>query len=327
VGNHTDPDEVCRLRIEIAALNELLEVEEQVVSDQSVKLEQALRELDLRIQQLKLTEKQMQRYAAELERANEDVKQFAYIVSHDLRAPLINLKGFTAELRSALEVLEGPMTSALPQLSEEQRQKATEALQQDIPEALDFIDSSATRMDNFVSAILKLSRIGRRELKFESVNPTEIVESVLKGLAHQIAARDVKVTVGPLPEVIVDRTALEQIMGNILSNAVNYLEPSRAGEIEIIGEKDEIETRFSIRDNGRGIPKEDMDKVFAPFRRAGKQDIKGEGMGMAYVQTMVRRHGGSIRCESELDVGTTFIVTLSNHPEPRGEYGKPDGAR
>ena len=327
MGNHTDPDEVCRLRIEIAALNELLEVEEQVVSDQSVKLEQARRELDQRIQQLKLTEKQMQRYAAELERANEDVKQFAYIVSHDLRAPLVNLKGFTAELKSALEVLEGPMTSVLSQLSEEQRQKATEALQQDIPEALDFIDSSATRMDNFVTAILKLSRIGRRELKFESVNPTEIVESVLKGLAHQIAARDVKVTVGPLPEVIVDRTALEQIMGNILSNAVNYLEPSRAGEIEITGEKDEVETRFFIRDNGRGIAKEDMDKVFAPFRRAGKQDIKGEGMGMAYVQTMVRRHGGSIRCESELDVGTTFIVTLSNHPEPRGEYGKPDGAR
>lgn len=326
MGNHTDPDEVCRLRIEIAALNELLEVEEQVVSDQSVKLEQARRELDQRIQQLKLTEKQMQRYAAELERANEDVKQFAYIVSHDLRAPLVNLKGFTAELKSALEVLEGPMTLALPQLSEEQRQKATEALRQDIPEALDFIDSSATRMDNFVSAILKLSRIGRRELKFESVNPTEIVESVLKGLAHQIAAREVKVTVGPLPEVIVDRTALEQIMGNILSNAVNYLEPSRAGEIEVTGEKDEIETRFFIRDNGRGIAKEDMDKVFAPFRRAGKQDIKGEGMGMAYVQTMVRRHGGSIRCESELDVGTTFIVTLSNHPEPRGEYVKPDGA-
>jgi signal transduction histidine kinase len=326
VGNHTDPDEVCRLRIEIAALNELLEVEEQVVSDQSVKLEQARRELDQRIQQLKLTEKQMQRYAADLERANEEVKQFAYIVSHDLRAPLINLKGFTAELRSALEVLEGPMTSALPQLSEEQRQQATEALRQDIPEALDFIDSSATRMDNFVSAILKLSRIGRRELKFESVNPTEIVESVLKGLAHQIAAREVKVTVGPLPEVSADRTALEQIMGNILSNPVNYLEPSRAGEIEITGEKDEIEARFFIRDNGRGIAKEDMDKVFAPFRRAGKQDIKGEGMGMAYVQTMVRRHGGYIRCESELDVGTTFIVTLSNHPEPRGEYGKPDGA-
>ena len=104
------------------------------------------------------------------------------------------------------------------------------------------------------------------------------------------------------------------------------LSPAALGEIEVTGEKDEIETRFFIRDNGRGIAKEDMDKVFAPFRRAGKQDIKGEGMGMAYVQTMVRRHGGSIRCESELDVGTTFIVTLSNHPEPRGEYVKPDSA-
>jgi signal transduction histidine kinase len=70
-----------------------------------------------------------------------------------------------------------------------------------------------------------------------------------------------------------------------------------------------------VRDNGRGIAEEDMDKVFAPFRRAGKQDVPGEGMGLPYVQTLVRRHGGRIWCESELGVGTTFSFTISHHPD------------
>lgn len=321
MGNHSPSHEVDLLQIEVAALNELLEVQEKVVGEQSTKLEQALQELDERIRQLNLAEKRMQRYASDLERANEDVKQFAYIVSHDLRSPLINMKGFASELRAALGELNAAWESALPHLSEKEAQAAARALKEDIPEALDFIDSSATRMDDFISALLKLSRLGRKELKPERFEPRGLIESVLKSLAHQISERNVKVTVGPLPEVLADRTGLEQIFGNILSNAVNYLEPGRPGEIEIAGEAGDEETTFFIRDNGRGIAKEDMDKVFAPFRRAGKQNVKGEGMGMAYVQTLVRRHGGHIRCESELGMGTTFVVTLPNHHEIGDEHG------
>ncbi|MCK4693850.1 MAG: ATP-binding protein, partial [Anaerolineales bacterium] len=79
------------------------------------------------------------------------------------------------------------------------------------------------------------------------------------------------------------------------------------------------ETIFSIHDNGRGIAEEDMPKVFAPFRRIGRQDQPGEGMGLPYVQTMVRRHGGRIWCESELGLGTTFTFTISNHLAKGGD--------
>ena len=102
-------------------------------------------------------------------------------------------------------------------------------------------------------------------------------------------------------------------MGNILNNAVKYLDPERPGQIEVTAETNNGEQLFRIRDNGRGIAEEDMHKVFAPFRRAGKQDTQGEGMGLAYVQTLVRRHSGRIWCESELGKGTTMTFTISQH--------------
>ena len=133
---------------------------------------------------------------------------------------------------------------------------------------------------------------------------------MLQALAYQINQRGITVTLGDLPVVAADLVSMEQIFGNILTNAVSYLDPERPGEIEISAERKADETTFRIRDNGRGIAKDDMEKVFAPFRRAGKQDVPGEGMGLAYVQTLVRRHGGRIWCESEAGVGTTFAFTI-----------------
>jgi PAS domain S-box-containing protein len=274
------------------------------------------------ITERKLMEEQLQRYAAELERSNEEVKNFAYIVSHDLRVPLVNLKGYTSELRSALEVIVPNMDTVLPHLTEEKRSAVAMALHEDVPEALEFITTSVSRMDSFINAVLQLSRLGRRELKSESIDMKALVQGVLETLAHHIQERDIQVTVGSLPEVVADRTSMEQIMGNVLGNAVKYLDPERPGQIEVTAETNNGEQLFLIHDNGRGIAEEDMHKVFAPFRRAGKQDTPGEGMGLAYVQTLVRRHGGRIWCESELEKGTTMTFTISQHRAEGGDYVK-----
>jgi PAS domain S-box-containing protein len=273
------------------------------------------------ITERKRAEEQLQHYATELEQVNEEVKHFAYIVSHDLRAPLINLKGFVAELRSALEVISPAIEMALPHLDEKQRQDVTVALKEDVPEALGFIDSSATHMDRFISSVLTLSRLGRRELHPEPLDMEALVQATLQTLSHQIEERQAKVTVGPLPEVVADRTSMEQIMSNLLDNVVKYLAPDRHGEIEITAERGLDEATFHVRDNGCGIAEEDMDKVFVPFRRAGRQDVPGEGMGLAYVQTLVRRHGGHIWCESELGVGTTFTFTIPHHLTEGDNHG------
>jgi len=274
------------------------------------------------ISERKQAEERLQRYAVELEQANEEIKQFAYIVSHDLRAPLVNLKGFAAELRAALAVIGSGLIETLPYLGEQQRESVTLALQEDVPEALEFIDASVNRMDDFINAVLKLSRLGRQELKPEPLDTDDIVRATLQTLAHQIEQGGMQVAVGPLPDVVADRTAMEQTWGNLLGNAVKYIDPNRPGEIEISAERSPGETTFHVRDNGRGIAERDMDKVFAPFRRAGKQDVPGEGMGLAFVQTLLRRHGGSIWYESEPGVGTTFTFTIPDEGgflQPKGD--------
>jgi signal transduction histidine kinase len=169
-------------------------------------------------------------------------------------------------------------------------------------------------MNELINAILKLSRLGRQELKTELIQVQTVVQSVLKDLHHVIETCGIKVKVGPLPEIVVDRNSLLMIFGNILDNAVKYLKPGVPGEIEIIAETNSEGTTFAIRDNGRGIPNDEISKVFEMFRRIGKQDVPGEGVGLACVKTLVRRHGGRIWCKSEPGVGSTFSFSI---PEGR----------
>lgn len=255
---------------------------------------------------------------ADLEAVNEELKTFAYMVSHDLRAPLVNIKGFAGELTFALEVIHTALKKVLHHLSETQKQAVTTAFEEDIPEALGFINSSVNRMNEFINAILKLSRLGRRELLMESLDMEVLVNSTLETLAHQMEQRQVRVTVGSLPQVVADRTSMGQVLTNILMNAVLYLDPNRPGRIEITSERGNNETIFHIRDNGRGIEENDLQRIFELFRRVGRQDVPGEGMGLAYVRTLVRRSGGRIWCESNIGEGTTFSFTVPDQMEEGG---------
>jgi two-component system sensor kinase FixL len=271
-----------------------------------VQAEEALRQAHAALEQ------RVQERTAALQEANDDIRRFAYIVSHDLRAPLINLHGFADELRDACAVLTAVLPALMPHLEGRQGAEVTRALEDEIPEALGFIETAVTRMDRLIEAVLQLSRFGRRELQREPIATEALVHDTLRTLAHQIAQRQVQVTVGPLPVVHADRLALTQIFGNLLANAVAYLEPRRPGEIAITATQHPGMTVFAVRDNGRGIAADDIPKVFEPFRRVGRQDVPGEGMGLAYVHALVRRHGGDLTCQSTLGVGTTLTFTIAH---------------
>jgi signal transduction histidine kinase len=258
----------------------------------------------------KQAEARLKCYSEELVEINEELKSFAYIVSHDLRAPLVNIKGFSQELDRSLREIELCVEKHLPMLEEAEKERITPILKKDIPEALKFIGSSVNRMDNLINAILKLSRAGRRKLVPEPVSVYDLVQNILRSFAHQIGTRHICVAVNELPDIVADRTALEQIFGNLIDNAVKYLEPGRNGELELSAEKNDGEVIFHVRDNGRGMEKEDIPKAFEIFRRVGRQDVPGEGMGLSYVKTLVRLLGGRIWCESEIDNGTTFSFAL-----------------
>ena len=255
-------------------------------------------------------EEVLRRIAEELSQSNEEVRQFAYIVSHDLRSPLVNFRGFISELRRSLNDLNLLMEPAMAQLGDTDRASAERIFHTDVPEALGFIDSSVIRMDHLISSLLRLSRLGRHELVLERLDLGPLVSEILASMDSQIQARGGTVTVLPLPEVMADRASLEQILSNILVNAVLYLDPARPGRIEIAGKFTGTDLLMKVSDNGRGITQDNREKVFAPFRRAGAPDVPGEGMGLAYVQALVRRQGGRIWFDSEPGVGTTFSFVL-----------------
>ncbi|OGW38041.1 MAG: hypothetical protein A2X58_06150 [Nitrospirae bacterium GWC2_56_14] len=277
------------------------------------------------ITERKRDESQLKSYSEELALINDDLRNFAYIVSHDLRAPLVNIRGFSDELIYSIRELTPMLMAYLDRFDDEQRRKYLAVIEKDIPEALQFIGTSVSRMDNLITAILKLSRVGRRRLNPEPIQTTVFVQGILNSLAHQIESRRIQVVVEQLPDIITDRTALEQIFGNLLDNAIKYLAPGRQGRIVVGAEHDGKDIVFHICDNGRGMASEDVPKAFDIFRRVGPQDVPGEGMGLAYVKTLLRLLGGRIWCESQAGVGTTFSFSVPAAPsEPEDVKGEAD---
>jgi signal transduction histidine kinase len=248
----------------------------------------------------------MMRTAA-LTQANDEIQRFAYIVSHDLRAPLVNVMGFTSELEVGTARLQKYFDNKDPSFEEE----AVQAARSDLPEAVKFIRSSTAKMDRLINAILKLSREGRRDLLPESVDLNKTFEILTNSLAHQIAETETSVEfASKLPVIESDRLAIEQIFGNILDNALKYLQPGRPGLIKIDCHEVRGYARITIADNGRGIADHDLERVFELFRRAGKQDKQGEGIGLAHVKALVRRLGGDVNVKSKLGEGSEFRIVL-----------------
>lgn len=238
----------------------------------------------------------------ELHEINEELKNFSYIVSHDLRSPLVSIVGFSSEVKFDVESLLAE--PEIESLSDDGRER----LDVTIPESLDYINKATEKMEGLITNILELSRIGRRGLELEYVNSADIVDKNLKALAYQLDK--VELITKDLPILITDELALEQIFGNLIGNAVKFLQPEQKGKITIWAERDQYSWHFFVKDNGRGIATEDLPHIFEIFRRVGSRDVAGEGMGLTYVQTLVRRLGGRIQCSSTLGQGTTFSFSI-----------------
>jgi signal transduction histidine kinase len=253
---------------------------------------------------------QSEHTARELQQSNDELRNFTYIFFHDLREPLVNLKGFASELQATLLEARDLVGASIDRLDERISGRLTRALQKDAPDALLFINASVHRMDLLFNAVVNLAHLGRRTLKPELLSMEELVQAALAKSARESDNHGAKVTVQPLPKVVADRHSIQLIIGHLLDNALKYPEHGRSAEVVIGAEAGAQETIFHIRDNGRGIGEGDLEKIFDIFRRAGHQDVAGAGMGLSYVKTLVQRHGGRLWCESVPGVGSTFSFSL-----------------
>jgi len=266
--------------------------------------------LDAHVHKLKDKTIEVEKRSATLASANEEIKSFAYIVSHDLRSPLVNMKGFTGELQYTLKELSETVKNIEDKLGQSEQETIDRLIDEEIPESMQFITTSVDKMDHMLTAILTLSRLGRRELVFEPIDLKVLCKEIITTLAHQIKETNTKVCMENLPVIENDRVVMEQIMGNLIGNAIKYLDPARPGEINISVEADAEGITIRVNDNGFGISDDEKEKVFQIFRRGKHTDQQGEGMGLAYVQTLARAQNGSITFESEENVGSTFTVYL-----------------
>jgi signal transduction histidine kinase len=295
----------------LAIISVLLVQRSQKVGEEA---EQRLRDLNANL------EAAVDERTTDLRDANEEIQRFAYIVSHDLRSPLVNIMGFTSEL----EELRGRIFERIGRLAEPQAAAAgadaipaepalsgdDKELAQDFDESLSFIKSSIGKMDRLIAAILTLTREGRREFKPERVDVRELIETITKTVAHQAEEANATIRIERLPNIVSDRLALEQIFSNLVDNALKYLKPGVPGDIRVSGRAKSRYNVYEVTDNGRGIEEKDHQRIFDLFRRAGVQDRPGQGIGLAHVRALVRRLGGTLSVSSEPGVGSTFTVML-----------------
>ena len=263
----------------------------------------------------------VQERTADLREANEEIQRFAYIVSHDLRSPLVNIMGFTSELEelrgdifrriASKSAIASDGERAIDAVNEEPMLEGEDKkLSDEFDEALGFIKSSIGRMDRLIGAILNLTREGRREFRPVHIDLNEFLQGIVSSVAHQASEANATIRIEALPDITSDKLAIEQIFSNLIDNALKYLKDGTVGEITIRGRRKLGFAVIDVIDNGRGIDPKDHQRIFDLFRRAGTQEKPGQGIGLAHVRALVRRLGGTIGVISELHQGSTFTVTL-----------------
>ncbi|MBL8795584.1 MAG: CHASE3 domain-containing protein [Planctomycetia bacterium] len=261
---------------------------------------------------------------AQKDRENE---MFVYSVSHDLRSPLVNLQGFSQELSLVCQDLralaaEGEWTAA-------KRERALRLLDRDAAESVRFIQTAVGRLAGIIDALLRLSRVGRVEYRWQLVDVRAAVTRIAESLRGTLAERKAEIVLQDLPPAWGDPTAVEQMFANLIGNAVNYLDPQRPGRIEVgclaadnADNADKLRTYY-VKDNGLGIAEAHRGKLFLAFQRLHPNAAPGEGIGLALVRRAVERHGGRIWVESAAGAGSTFFLALPGQaPAEGGRAGR-----
>ena len=225
----------------------------------------------------------------QLEAANKELEAFTYSVSHDLRAPLRAVDGFS---KFVLEDYENKLDSEGKRL-------------------LNLIRTNIQKMDQLITDLLALSRVTRGELSFSGIDMTQMAISIFKESAAPDVTDKISLTVDPLPEGYADPTYMRQVWTNLIANAIKFSSKKKKPVIKIGGSKENGLNVYFVKDNGVGFNPEYTHKLFGVFQRLHKSDdFEGTGVGLAIIQRIIHRHGGKVWAEGEEGKGATFYFSL-----------------
>ena len=245
--------------------------------------------INLDIDDRKRAEEALREYAENLRRSNEDLERFAYVSSHDLQEPLRSIVSFSQLL--------------------ERRYRGQ--LDADADEYIDFIVEGGMRMQALIQDLLAYSRVNTKRQELRPTDTEEVLAAVERNLAAPLLEGGAVLTHDPLPAVLADPLQLEQVLANLVSNAVKFRRPEVPLRIHVSARRLDGFWEFSVSDTGIGIEAEYFDRIFVIFQRLHtKETYPGTGIGLAIVKRIVDRHGGAVRVESAPGEGTTFVFTL-----------------
>ena len=251
------------------------------------------RRLAAEIRRRKQVEISLQKSQEALRSANKELEAFSYSVSHDLRAPLRHVAGFVQLLQ----------TKAQAQLDETGRRY------------LDVIAGAANKMGALIDDLLSFSRMGRAQMRLETVSLAALVDECRRELEPETRGRTLAWQVGELPDVTADRALLRQVVANLLGNAVKYTGKKPSARIEVTARRAGGDVVVCVRDDGAGFDMKYADKLFGVFQRLHTEaEFEGTGIGLANVRRIVARHGGRTWAEAAVDQGAAFYFTLPVHP-------------
>ncbi|MGF7118570.1 sensor histidine kinase [Methanobacterium oryzae] len=239
----------------------------------------------------KRTEKRLKKLIEELKRSNEELKQFAYVASHDLQEPLRTIASFTQLLEIRYK---GKFDS-------------------DADEFMDYIVEAAKRMQNLINDLLQYSKVMKDRCEFKSVDMDIVLKEALFNLRGAINETKAEIIHDPLPKVVADKNQLIQLFQNIIANSIKFRREDEPPRIHISAKKNtqKDEYIFSIADNGIGMEQQYADRIFKIFQRLHTmEEYDGTGIGLAISKRIIERHNGRIWVESSLGKGSTFYFTL-----------------
>lgn len=233
---------------------------------------------------------QLAEQVTDLKALNHELEAFSYSVSHDLRAPLRAIDGFS-------KILTDDYAAGMPEEAKHYLRRVREGAQ---------------KMDHLVSALLGLSRLGRQAISTQPVAPRQIVDDVLEELKTEENGRRVDYEFGLLPSCVGDETLLRQVYMNLISNALKFTRTQEVAKITIGCRSENGLNTYFVQDNGVGFDMQYVGKLFGAFQRLHRaEDFAGTGVGLATVKRIILRHGGDVWAESEVGTGTTIYFTLT----------------
>jgi signal transduction histidine kinase len=229
---------------------------------------------------------------AQLEAANKELEAFSYSVSHDLRAPLRAIGGFSNILL----------------------EEYSDCLDSEGRRFLDIISANTKQMGQLIDDLLAFSRLGRQRIEPSEIDMRRLVGAVSEELKPEAAKRSPQFNIGELPNAYGDRAMIRQVFVNLLSNAVKFTRPKERAVIEVGGWIEDQQSVYYVKDNGVGFDMRYMDKLFGVFQRLHRQEeFEGTGVGLALVQRIILRHGGRVWAEGKTGQGATFYFTFPSY--------------